>query len=85
MCLPVGVHSQPATVCATGLEPLAGSLTAVSDRQCLSCVAGVTFKNEAGAGACRAVAVCPPGFFEAQAPTVASDRACLPCPGGAFK
>ena len=77
-------NRQTATVCGAGHEPINGSWTPASDRQCQSCVPAVTFKREAGAGLCRPVSVCPAGQFEAQGPTIVSDRACLPCPAGAW-
>ena len=64
---------------------VAFSGNATSNAQCGACELAASFSTGPNAAGCTAVAApCAPGTFEDAAPTVTSDRACLPCPNGQF-
>ena len=61
--------------CAVG-EGQSTAPTAIGDRQCATCQAGVTFSDVDSGAACVAVTTCTGTEYEHAAPTANSDRGC---------
>jgi hypothetical protein len=80
--MPVGAQTEclPTTQCRAGQEEFIEA-TYVSDRVCISCDEGVTFKPEAGQSTqCRGITYCrfPSLEYVAVSPTRTSDTVCAP-------
>lgn len=71
--------------CAKGQEE-AVAPTPSSNRVCVSCVLGETYKSDSGQRTeCANVTLCAAGEEEAAAPTLSADRVCTACLPGYFK